>query len=165
MEDQKENGLVLVARKPCFGLPTACPSCLPVYIYLRFASLSFDMHFDTSNPDSGLFLSPEFYSSLFISGFSSGLDVLEAWMFGSWKESRMMIFWAKLHRRIARIAWFLISTPPHLIVVYWWNIKFEILGCIHMRMQCSTCWLKAWFWALCNYFGRGRSSRCCYHLL
>ncbi|RWR84241.1 mitochondrial outer membrane import complex protein METAXIN isoform X1 [Cinnamomum micranthum f. kanehirae] len=52
MEDQKEKGLVLVARKPCFGLPTACPSCLPVYIYLRFASLSFDMHFDTSNPDS-----------------------------------------------------------------------------------------------------------------
>ncbi|XP_068645649.1 mitochondrial outer membrane import complex protein METAXIN-like [Aristolochia californica] len=52
MDEQKEKGLVLVARKACFGFPTACPSCLPVYLYLRFANISFDMHFDTTNPDS-----------------------------------------------------------------------------------------------------------------
>ncbi|XP_058113540.1 mitochondrial outer membrane import complex protein METAXIN [Magnolia sinica] len=52
MDDQKEKGLVLVTRKPCFGLLTACPSCLPVYIYLRLANLPFDVHFDTANPDS-----------------------------------------------------------------------------------------------------------------
>lgn len=51
-DEQKEKGLVLVARKPGFGLPTACPSCLPVFLYLRFANASFDMHFDLSFPDS-----------------------------------------------------------------------------------------------------------------
>ncbi|XP_068640880.1 mitochondrial outer membrane import complex protein METAXIN-like [Aristolochia californica] len=52
MDEQKEKGIILVARKACFGLPTACPSCLPVYLYLRFANISFDMHFDTTNPVS-----------------------------------------------------------------------------------------------------------------
>ncbi|KAK1289873.1 Mitochondrial outer membrane import complex protein METAXIN [Acorus calamus] len=49
--EEKEK-LVLVTRKPCLGLPTGCPSCLPVYIYLKFAGASFDVHFDLCNPDS-----------------------------------------------------------------------------------------------------------------
>ncbi|WVZ82342.1 hypothetical protein U9M48_029610 [Paspalum notatum var. saurae] len=43
---------VLVARKPCFGLPTACPNCLPVLLYLRMAQVPFDIHVDTSFPDA-----------------------------------------------------------------------------------------------------------------
>ncbi|OVA19221.1 hypothetical protein BVC80_521g6 [Macleaya cordata] len=52
MDEEKEKGLVLVARKACFGLPTACPSCLPVYIYLRFADVPFDVRFNSIHPDS-----------------------------------------------------------------------------------------------------------------
>ena len=44
---------VLVARKPCFGLPTACPTCLPVFLYLRMAQVPFDIHVDTNFPDAG----------------------------------------------------------------------------------------------------------------
>lgn len=44
--------LVLVARKGVFGLPTACPNCLPVYAYLRFAKAPFDLDFDLTNPNS-----------------------------------------------------------------------------------------------------------------
>ncbi|XP_027082104.1 mitochondrial outer membrane import complex protein METAXIN-like isoform X1 [Coffea arabica] len=53
MEEVK-NGekLTLVTRKPCFGLPTACPTCLPVYIYLRFAQLPFDVEYNLIYPDS-----------------------------------------------------------------------------------------------------------------
>ncbi|KAL6606128.1 hypothetical protein ACP70R_041781 [Stipagrostis hirtigluma subsp. patula] len=43
---------VLVARKPAFGLPTACPACLPVLLYLRMAQVPFDIHVDTSFPDA-----------------------------------------------------------------------------------------------------------------
>ncbi|CAL5044346.1 unnamed protein product [Urochloa decumbens] len=43
---------VLVARKPCFGLPTACPTSLPVLLYLRLAQVPFDIHVDTSFPDA-----------------------------------------------------------------------------------------------------------------
>jgi metaxin len=43
---------VLVARKPCFGLPTACPTSLPVLLYLRLAQVPFDVHVDTSFPDA-----------------------------------------------------------------------------------------------------------------
>lgn len=42
----------LVARKPCFGLPTACPTCLPVYIYLKFAHFPFHLAFNSLYPDS-----------------------------------------------------------------------------------------------------------------
>ncbi|KAJ6808304.1 mitochondrial outer membrane import complex protein METAXIN-like [Iris pallida] len=56
MEEERRGGgggeLVLVGRKGCFGLPTACPSSLPVYIYLRFAKASFNLHCDANNPDS-----------------------------------------------------------------------------------------------------------------
>ena len=44
---------VLVARKPCFGLPTACPTSLPVLLYLRLAQVPFDIHVDSSFPDAG----------------------------------------------------------------------------------------------------------------
>ncbi|CAK9136728.1 unnamed protein product [Ilex paraguariensis] len=54
--NQKEK-LTLVARKACFGLPTACPTCLPVYIYLRFAQVPFDLDFNLMHPDSGPSLS------------------------------------------------------------------------------------------------------------
>lgn len=47
-----EGELTLVARKACFGLPTACPSCLPVYIYLKFAQLPFSLDFNLIHPDS-----------------------------------------------------------------------------------------------------------------
>ncbi|WOL04016.1 mitochondrial outer membrane import complex protein METAXIN [Canna indica] len=44
--------IVLVARKGRFGLPTACPVCLPVYCYLRFANVNVQLQFDRANPDS-----------------------------------------------------------------------------------------------------------------
>ncbi|KAD4585668.1 hypothetical protein R6Q59_035814 [Mikania micrantha] len=49
---QREQRLTLVARKPCFGLPTACPLCLPVYIYLKLANVSFDLSYNHIFPDS-----------------------------------------------------------------------------------------------------------------
>ncbi|KAF6141776.1 hypothetical protein GIB67_027954 [Kingdonia uniflora] len=51
-EEEVKEGFVLVARKGCFGLPTACPSCLPVYLYLRFANVDFDLRFNLVHPDS-----------------------------------------------------------------------------------------------------------------
>ncbi|XP_024174005.1 mitochondrial outer membrane import complex protein METAXIN isoform X1 [Rosa chinensis] len=42
----------LVVRKPCFGLPTACPSCLPVYFYLKFADIPFKLDYNLTYPDS-----------------------------------------------------------------------------------------------------------------
>ncbi|CAN4084730.1 unnamed protein product [Withania somnifera] len=53
MEEADESKkLTLVTRKSCFGLPTSCPSCLPVYIYLKFSATPFDMDFNLINPDS-----------------------------------------------------------------------------------------------------------------
>lgn len=43
----------LVVRKPCFGLPTSCPSCLPVYFYLKFANVPFQLDYNLTYPDSG----------------------------------------------------------------------------------------------------------------
>ncbi|KAG6403903.1 hypothetical protein SASPL_136137 [Salvia splendens] len=51
MEDERE-ALTLVARKPSFSLPTACPNCLPVYIYLKFANIPFTLEFNLIHPDS-----------------------------------------------------------------------------------------------------------------
>jgi len=50
--DEQGGEITLVARKPCFGLPTACPSCLPVYIYLKFAQHPFTLVFNLIRPDS-----------------------------------------------------------------------------------------------------------------
>ncbi|OAY82448.1 Mitochondrial outer membrane import complex protein METAXIN [Ananas comosus] len=51
-EEGRRRRLVLVARKGGFGLPTACPSCLPVYLYLRLARVPFDLEFDLAYPDA-----------------------------------------------------------------------------------------------------------------
>ncbi|KAI3932989.1 hypothetical protein MKW98_029222 [Papaver atlanticum] len=51
MAEDKES-LVLVARKPSFGLPTGCPSCLPAYFYLRFADVNFQLQPNLTYPDS-----------------------------------------------------------------------------------------------------------------
>ncbi|KAF6134244.1 hypothetical protein GIB67_010043 [Kingdonia uniflora] len=51
-EEEVKEGFVLVARKGCFGLPTACSLCLPVYLYLRFANVDFDLRFNLVHPDS-----------------------------------------------------------------------------------------------------------------
>ncbi|KAF6151971.1 hypothetical protein GIB67_010545 [Kingdonia uniflora] len=52
-EEEVKEGFVLVARKGCFGLPTTCSSCLPVYLYLRFANVDFNLRFNLVHPDSG----------------------------------------------------------------------------------------------------------------
>ncbi|KAJ0969972.1 hypothetical protein J5N97_022849 [Dioscorea zingiberensis] len=52
MADEKEEGLVLVARKGGFGLPTACPNCLAVYLHLKVTHAQFDLQFDLANTDS-----------------------------------------------------------------------------------------------------------------
>lgn len=117
MDDQKEKGLVLVARNPGFGLPTACPSCLPVYLYLRFANASFDLHFHPTSPDSGLYLSLSCSIHLFLF-----LGFRVVWMF--WKNGGLRAWWnhepwfpyQKLQRRMTHIAWFLIFMPPQMIV-------------------------------------------------
>jgi metaxin len=54
--DQETNVYTLVARKPSFDLPTACPNCLPAYIYLKLAQLPFELAFNSTFPDSGLLL-------------------------------------------------------------------------------------------------------------
>ncbi|KAF6162964.1 hypothetical protein GIB67_021113 [Kingdonia uniflora] len=51
-EEEVKEGFVLVARKGCFGLPIVCSSCLPVYLYLRFANVDFDLRFNLVHPDS-----------------------------------------------------------------------------------------------------------------
>nr|VDD29024.1 unnamed protein product [Brassica oleracea] len=50
--DQDTSDFTLVTRKPCFGLPTACPNCLPAYIYLKLAQLPFQLAFNSTFPDS-----------------------------------------------------------------------------------------------------------------
>lgn len=54
MEDRsgEREALTLVARKPCFSLPTACPNSLPAYIYLKFAKRPFTLEFNLIHPDS-----------------------------------------------------------------------------------------------------------------
>ncbi|KAL4581610.1 hypothetical protein LXL04_006133 [Taraxacum kok-saghyz] len=49
---REQQQLNLVIRKACFSLPTACPSCLPVYIYLKFANVPFDSCYNLTYPDS-----------------------------------------------------------------------------------------------------------------
>ncbi|XP_020572661.1 mitochondrial outer membrane import complex protein METAXIN [Phalaenopsis equestris] len=51
-EEDRSGSFVLVTRKGGYGLPTACPSCLSVYLYLRFANTAFNLLYDVSNPDS-----------------------------------------------------------------------------------------------------------------
>ncbi|XP_063935088.1 mitochondrial outer membrane import complex protein METAXIN isoform X2 [Daucus carota subsp. sativus] len=52
MDEQEGKMLTLVARKACFGLPTACPSCLPVYVFLKFTGIPFLFNYNLAYPDS-----------------------------------------------------------------------------------------------------------------
>ncbi|GAB2218283.1 hypothetical protein Droror1_Dr00001503 [Drosera rotundifolia] len=52
MAARESKFLTLVARKPGFGLPTACPDCLSVYFYLKFANVLFDLWVNSKFPDS-----------------------------------------------------------------------------------------------------------------
>lgn len=54
MSGRVEEGLTLVVRKPCFNLPTGCPDCLPVYIYLKLANLHFHLDFNLIYPESDI---------------------------------------------------------------------------------------------------------------
>eukprot|EP00249_Psilotum_nudum_P005385 c18823_g1_i2 orf=534-1337(-) len=47
-----EDAIVLVTRPAAWGLPTACPSCLPSYAYLKLARVAFNVHYDFCQPDS-----------------------------------------------------------------------------------------------------------------
>ncbi|XWS28132.1 hypothetical protein CRYUN_Cryun25bG0039400 [Craigia yunnanensis] len=50
--EREAEELTLVARKPFFDLPTACPVCLPVFIYLKLAHFPFRLSFNSIFPDS-----------------------------------------------------------------------------------------------------------------
>ncbi|BBM99213.1 metaxin [Marchantia polymorpha subsp. ruderalis] len=47
-----DRGLVLLLRGGAWGLPTACPACLPVYMYLKLARVAFTPQYATFQPDS-----------------------------------------------------------------------------------------------------------------
>ncbi|KAF5742908.1 Metaxin-related isoform 1 [Tripterygium wilfordii] len=51
VQERAEN-FTLVTRKSCFNLPTACPTCLPVYLYLKLARVPFQLDFNSIFPDS-----------------------------------------------------------------------------------------------------------------
>jgi hypothetical protein len=79
MEEEVNNereAYTLVVRKPCFGLPTACPSCLSLYIYLKFAQLPFLLDFNSTYPDSGIQL---FYLFIYLFIYFNLLGL------GNWK--------------------------------------------------------------------------------
>ncbi len=72
-KEREVNSLTLVVRKPCFGLPTACSSCLPVYFYLKFAQIPFLLDFNSAYPDSGN-SSLSLFMFLFFSTYRSVAD-------------------------------------------------------------------------------------------
>ncbi|KAJ6857747.1 mitochondrial outer membrane import complex protein METAXIN [Populus alba x Populus x berolinensis] len=51
-ESQERAEYTVVARKPSFGLPTGCPICLPLFIYLKFSNFPFHLVFNNTFPDS-----------------------------------------------------------------------------------------------------------------
>ncbi|KAG8484983.1 hypothetical protein CXB51_021686 [Gossypium anomalum] len=50
--EREAEEFTLVARKPYFDLPTACPICLPLFIYLKLAHFPFRLSFNSIFPDS-----------------------------------------------------------------------------------------------------------------
>lgn len=50
--EREGEEFTLVARKPYFDLPTACPLCLPLFIYLKLAHFPFRLSFNSIFPDS-----------------------------------------------------------------------------------------------------------------
>jgi metaxin len=51
-QEQEESQLVLLVREGAFGLPTACPACLPWFLYLKLSSVSFQTQYSAVEPDS-----------------------------------------------------------------------------------------------------------------
>ncbi|CAM6087428.1 unnamed protein product [Calypogeia fissa] len=47
-----DKRLVLLLRTAAWGLPTACPVCLPSYLYLKLARIAFTPQYATFQPDS-----------------------------------------------------------------------------------------------------------------
>lgn len=47
-----DSDLVLLVRGPAWGLPTACPFCLPSYTYLTLAQLDFSISYNNVSPDA-----------------------------------------------------------------------------------------------------------------
>ncbi|KAK8487571.1 hypothetical protein V6N13_016412 [Hibiscus sabdariffa] len=50
--ERESEELTLVTTKPYFDLPTACPLCLPLFIYLKLAHFPFRLSFNSIFPDS-----------------------------------------------------------------------------------------------------------------
>ncbi|KAJ7955818.1 mitochondrial outer membrane import complex protein METAXIN-like [Quillaja saponaria] len=76
MEEMNEReSYTLVVRKPCFGLPTACPSSLSVYIYLKFAQIPFHLDFNLTYPDSDQI--PYFEAGNYVAYHNEGGGVIE----------------------------------------------------------------------------------------
>ncbi|MBA0736135.1 hypothetical protein Gogos_009709 [Gossypium gossypioides] len=50
--EREAEEFTVVARKPYFDLPTACPICLPLFIYLKLAHFPFRLSFNSIFPDS-----------------------------------------------------------------------------------------------------------------
>lgn len=65
--------LVLVARSPSWGLPTACPACLPSFLYLKLAQLDFAIHYNDRLPDSDDLPSLEYGDLVGFSGETGGI--------------------------------------------------------------------------------------------
>jgi metaxin len=51
-QEQEQSQLVLLVREGAFGLPTACPACLPWFLYLKLSSVSFQTQYSAVEPDS-----------------------------------------------------------------------------------------------------------------
>jgi metaxin len=51
-QEKQESQLVLLVREGGFGLPTACPACLPWFVYLKLSSVSFQTQYSGVEPDS-----------------------------------------------------------------------------------------------------------------
>ncbi|EFJ10593.1 hypothetical protein SELMODRAFT_447229 [Selaginella moellendorffii] len=51
-EKKNKGGMALRVRPPAFGLPTACPKCLPSLLYLRLANITFWPEYSAAMPDS-----------------------------------------------------------------------------------------------------------------
>lgn len=92
MADEREReNYTLVVRRPCFGLPTACPSCLPVFLYLRFANTPFHLDFNLVYPDSGkeiffFFFLYLLFFTLSVFRIQCRFPVFHIWIFGGYLE-------------------------------------------------------------------------------
>ncbi|XP_059460992.1 mitochondrial outer membrane import complex protein METAXIN isoform X2 [Corylus avellana] len=102
MEEEVNNereAYTLVVRKPCYGLPTACPSCLSLYIYLKFAQLPFLLDFNSTYPDSV----PEWISTkAMVCSWLGDAIMYELWV-GSDRSSAEKIYYPDLPWPIGKV--------------------------------------------------------------